>query len=222
MKLVKQEFMKPLQIENDKINFLCIENKQAFYGFISDLYDLSTGKQNDIILSDNDSPVKFSNYADLLMNFIPFELNNKKLLTKLYDKLSKEAVDANMLSETHSFEIVFQSYVLKLCEQFDFELEFDNDFDVKGLLKAINLRFLDEYSTLSEKIFEYMINMRELCGIKVFIFVGVCSLISDEEFNLFIDTVINHRIPLLIIENIDCLYGTKINKRIIDEDFCEI
>lgn len=222
MKLVKPDFLTPFNLYDDKINLLIIENKNTFYGFINELYDLIQDKQSNIVLSKNNIPVKVSSEVELITQFIPFEINNKKILTRLYNKLSNTSVDMDIITDTYNIEMEIQSYIIKLCDNYSFELEFDNNIDIKALLKAVNLKFSENYENLSEKLFEYMTNIRELEGEKLFVLVNFSLYISDEDLQLFFETAVNHRFYLLLIESYNNILGKNINKRIIDNDLCEI
>lgn len=222
MKLVKPYFLSPFNLYDDKVNLLVIENKNMFYNFVQELYDSILGEQSNIVLSKNNKPVKTSSMIELITCFIPFEINNKKIISKLYDRLKKSSVETDLIADTYEIEMAINAYILKLCENFNFELEFDNNIDIKSLLKAINLKFSDNIDNLSEKIFEYMTNVRELEGEKIFAMVNLSSYISNDDLQLFIETAVNHRFYLLLIENCDNVFKSDINKRIIDDDLCEI
>lgn len=221
MKLVKPDFVMPFDLYDDKINLLVIENKNMFYSFVKELYDLTMGKESNIVLSENDIPIKISKVVDLVTHFIPFEINNKKILTKLYDKLNKASAEAELFADTYNLELELRSYIVKLCDNYSFELEFDDNIDMKSLLKAVNLRFSENYDTLPEKLFEYMTNMRDLDGDKLFILVNFCTYVSNEDLQLFVETAVNHRFNLLLIESRDTMLGNNVNKRVIDNDLCE-
>lgn len=221
MKLVKPDFVMPFDLYDDKINLLVIENKNMFYSFVKELYDLTMGKESNIVLSENDIPIKISKVVDLVTHFIPFEINNKKILTKLYDKLNKASAEAELFADTYNLELELRSYIVKLCDNYSFELEFDDNIDIKSLLKAVNLRFSENYDTLPEKLFEYMTNMRDLDGDKLFILVNFCTYVSNEDLQLFVETAVNHRFNLLLIESRDTMLGNNVNKRVIDNDLCE-
>lgn len=221
MKLVKPDFLMPFDLYDDKINLLVIENKNMFYSFAKELYDLTMGKECNIVLSENDIPIKISKVVDLVTYFIPFEINNKKILTKLYDKLNKASAEPELFADTYNIELQLRSYIVKLCDNYSFELEFDDNIDIKSLLKAVNLRFSENYDTLPEKLFEYMTNMRDLDGDKLFVLVNFCTYVSNEDLQLFVETVVNHRFNLLLIESRDTMSGNNVNKRVIDNDLCE-
>lgn len=224
MKLVKSDFMTPFNLYDDKLNLLVIENKNIFYSFVKELYDLIQGKTNDIVLSKDNVPVKFSSFADLITQFIPFDINDRKIINKLYDKINKASLEAELITETYNIEMNIQSYIVNLCDSFDFALEFDKNLDIKALLKAVNLKFSENYNSLSEKLIDYMINIRELDGDKLFVFVNLSAYISDDDLQLFLETAVNHRFYMLLIENNDDIKtkNVSVNKRIIDNDLCEI
>lgn len=224
MKLTKKDFLSPFSLYDDKLNLLIIENKNEFYKFTKELYNSIIGENGDIVLSKNDTPIKISNSIDLMTQYIPFEINNKKLQTKLYESLSKEAVSAEMYENTCKLETFIKSYVIELSYNYNFELEFDENINLKNLFKSVNLRFSENHDNLVEKIYEYMVNTRDLEGEKLFVLVNFSAFVSDDDLQLLIETAVNHRFFLLLIENNDTINVNNIlvNKRIIDVDYCEI
>lgn len=80
----------------------------------------------------------------------------------------------------------------------------------------------NEYETLSEKIIDYMLNVRQFEGEKLFILVNYRNYVVKSEAEAFIKTIIGHKIKLLLIEGSEREKLRNENRIIIDTDLCEI
>ena len=97
-----------------------------------------------------------------------------------------------------------------------------DDIDAGILIKAVNVHFSSEYDTLSEALYDYCVNVINLEGNKLFVFLNLRCLISDEEFALFAKTLIDHKVSTLFLENTDRKTMDVERKTIIDNDLCVI
>ena len=81
------------EICEDKIPTFVIENQHMFYNMISDIRSQLDGNKGEVVLSEDHIPLDMRKTADLLTQFVPFTVNQKELITKLYAVLKKKAVD---------------------------------------------------------------------------------------------------------------------------------
>lgn len=103
-----------------------------------------------------------------------------------------------------------------------FEQVFDVDGNKQYLCNAINFRLNNEKYSLEESIFNYMLNVRELDGDKIFVFLNLMSFIDEEQLEVFFKTIVDHRFNTLFLEPRAVNSHNLVNQIIIDEDFCVI
>src|SRR5699024_5626308 len=82
-------------------------------------------------------------------------------------------------------------------------IKYNEDFDVTALLKVMDMRFEDEYDTLSDKVMEYIMNVEKLEGSKLHILVNFRSYVNRREVECFCETMIKHNINILLIDNVE-------------------
>ena len=97
MKLVYKDMGHILSFDEGYVNELVVENKKLFFEIVNSIAAQVDGGHGDCVLSIKDRPVELGKYADLTVQFAPFELNRKSLLTKLYSSLEHKAFDRDRL-----------------------------------------------------------------------------------------------------------------------------
>ena len=93
MKLVSDKFQSCIHFVEGKFNSIIIESPDVFREVIQDFVSEMNGIETGLVLSKDNMPIKIVNNVELLMSYIPFEVNTKKLLTSLQNVLEKEAVN---------------------------------------------------------------------------------------------------------------------------------
>ena len=211
-----------LEISEDKIPTFVIENQHMFYNMISDIRSQLDGNKGEVILSEDHIPLDMRKTADLLTQFVPFTVNQKELITKLYAVLKKKAVDEKMYQYTQEIYRAIGEYLYQLIEDEENELDITIPEDITGILKAFDVRFDDSELTLPEKLLEYMLSASELRGHRLFITVNLRSYLTDRETEEFFQSLLLKKIRLMCIESAD--HPRLINEEviIIDKDMCVI
>ena len=210
------------EIREDKIRTIVIENQHMFYNMISDIRSQLDGNNGKVVLSEDHTPLDMRKTADLLTQFVPFTVNQKELITKLYAVLKKKAVDEKMYQYTQEIYRAIGEYLYQLIEDEENELDITIPEDITGILKAFDVRFDDSELTLPEKLLEYMISTNEFKGERLFITVNLRSYLTDKETEELFQSLLLKKIRLMCIESAD--HPRLINEEviIIDKDMCVI
>ena len=220
-RIVKPDFLPPFEILDEKANVLAIEKPSAFLSFTEELYVQIDGNDGEIVLSNDRGIVKLSSKAELIKDFIPFEINNKKLVNKLFSYFERKALNGEYYEDLEKLNALIINLMCKLTDSEVIETEF-GAMNLNALFKAINFRLNEEKYSLGESIFNYMLNVRELDGDKIFVFLNLMSFIDEEQRELFFKTIVDHRFNTLFLEPRAVNSHNLVNQIIIDEDFCVI
>lgn len=210
----------PICFREDRIHTLLIENQQYLYDTLQDIYLQINRYDGKSVLSINETPVDVSKHVELLTDFINFDINKKTLISNVLSKLDNEALDPTHYLQTQQLLSYIEKYIFDLSSDFDFEISI-RDLSFSQVLKHCNLTINCNYRTLVEKVLEYITLVRELVGDKLFILVNIRSFISDQEAQLFINTVTLQDIKVLFIESYDKALLRGENRITIDNDLCE-
>ena len=156
-----------------------------------------------------------------ISDFISFESNKKSLLTKILKRMEETAQDENYFLRTHQLMAEIEQYLNDLSMEQDVDLVFSK-LSLSNLLKAVGIRFLEDYTKIVDKIFSYINLVRRFEGDKLFVLVNLHSYVSNEDMNFFMNTLVAHGLYVLFIDNKEYPIS-KLEKRIIiDADLCEI
>jgi len=210
------------EIREDRIRTIVIENQHIFYNMISDIRSQLDGNNGKVVLSEDHIPLDMRKTTDLLTQFVPFTVNQKELITKLYAVLKKKAVDEKMYQYTQEIYRAIGEYLYQLIEDEENELEITIPEDITGILKAFDVRFDDSELTLPEKLLEYMISTNEFKGERIFITVNLRSYLTDKETEELFRSLLLKKIRLMCIESSEFPRLKMEEVIIIDKDMCVI
>ena len=210
------------ELDESRVLSIVVENQTLFRSIICDIHEQMTGSSGTFVLSENLSPLDIRKNLDLITSFVPFEVNQKDIISKLYNALKSKAVDSENFQRTQELYSYISKYLFELSSSADKDLIYDVPDDINGILKAFNVRFNDRDMTLPEKIMEYMLISEQLKGTKVFVTVNMRSFISDKKTEQLFKSVVLHKINLICIENKEYSRLDTEKVIIIDEDMCVI
>lgn len=219
MKLVSDKFQSCIHFVEGKFNSIIIESPDVFREVIQDFVSEMNGIETGLVLSKDNMPIKIVNNVELLMSYIPFEVNTKKLLTSLQNVLEKEAVNEENYLKTQELLTEIETYMDKLSFRLPVNLEYK--ISVSNLLKMAAPKLNLEQVEGIEKIFEYMQFYREVLGDRVFVFVNLRSYYNRNDVCDFVNTSVTHKYSLLLIDNKEFPLEECEERLVIDQDYCE-
>lgn len=220
MKLIYGDMGHILCFNEDCVNELVVENRKMFFDIVNSIVSQADGMHGDCVLSVADKPVEFAKYVDVTVQFAPFQVNRKSLLSKLYATLEKTASLPENYVKTEQLLCDLEKYVFMLSEELPFEV------NCKKLAAGSVIRALSPEIEVNEKsplenIFTYMEFVREIDHDKLFVMINMRSYFSDEEMELFAESVCMHDFKVLLLESVS-LAKLKHTKRFtVDADLCE-
>lgn len=220
MKLVYKNMGHILQFKAGYVNELVVENKKMFFEMVSNISVQSEGLHGDFILSIKDKPVEFCKYADVTLQFAPFDVNRKPLLSKLCSAMENKALHAENYMKTCELLRDIEAYIHHLSEDFNFEINCQR-MSIGPIIKALSPEIECKDKDTLEKIFDYMELIRELDRDRLFIMVNMRSYFSDEEMNRFIESVCLHDFKVLLLESTAFAFLENTKRYTIDDDLCE-
>ena len=200
---------------------ICAKWSFATGQIAEELYGQIEGNDGSIALSDDFHIIKLSAKAELIKEFVPFETNNKRLINKLYSYFERKALNGEYYEDLEKLNALIINLMCKLTESEVIETEF-GAMNLNALFKAIDFRLNEEKYSLEESVVNYMMNVRELDGNKIFVFLNLMSFIDEEQRELFFKTIVDHRFNTLFLEPRAVNPHDLVNQIIIDEDFCVI
>ncbi len=210
-----------IEFEENKINSIIIENKDFFRKTISELFCQIDGADGQFVLSEDYSAIDISKNAELLTQFIPFEMNKKTLTSKICTAVEKKAINETNYTSTQELLSIIECYLDKLLFDFSYNFEYEK-LNIGNLIKSVGITITEDYDNGLEKILDYMQLVREFDKEKLFIFVNLRSYHSDKDFETFTREVRMRKFLVLFIDNMENSHFEYEKRLIIDKDLCEI
>lgn len=220
MKLIYKDVGHILRFDEGYVNELVVENKRLFFEMAENISQQIDGLSGKFVLSINDVPVEFSRYADETVQFAPFHLNRKSLLTKLYASLERNAMQAENYMKTSGMLSDIESYIHDLAEEFPFDIDCTK-VTVSSVIRALSPEITECDKTTLEKIFAYMELVRLLDRDRLFIMVNMRTYFSDEDMEVFVHSACLHDFKVLLLESSSARPLKNTKRYTIDDDLCE-
>lgn len=199
-----------------------IESPDYFSKFLDELWKQCENGIGHYVLSDNEKELDIRKNIELIFHPFTIDLNDKRILGKLYVELEQLAHSEQFFVRTQEMTQYILEYVLELEQRTDYILQTENELDLTMLLKSLSVKYEIMEESYLEKLVQYIKITSQLLKKKLYVFVNIRSYLTDEKMNLLIKEMMYQEIHILFIENQErsCLEGGI--RYIIDADGCEI
>lgn len=201
---------------------LVVENQRMFRKIITDIANQLEGLSGDFVLSENYTPLDLRKHTEIITQLVPFTVNQKELLAKVYSRLKAVAVDEKMYTLTNELMLQTEKYIYELTSDFDGDLSVTLPNDITGILKMFDVRYHDESMTLPERLLEYITAVNEHKGERTFFIVNLRSYIDDAEAEKLFKEILLRKINLICIESTEHSRLDTEQRVIVDNDMCVI
>ena len=164
----------------------------------------------------------FAKYSEIVINPLSVEINNRKILNKLYEELHKLSSNEVLYMKTLELTKLIQEYLLDLEQETNYILEFNNEVEMNALFKAVDLKCEDSGEDFFERLVKYIKVLVDLLSVKLVVFINARCFLNDERIRRLCEEIKYMEIKGLFIENSEktCVEGME--RYIIDKDKCEI
>lgn len=221
MRLIHSGYGINIEVCENEVNLLCIEQKKSFADLIQEILDQKNGKEGNFILSENDKIHNISKEVEIIINPFVLDCNEKRIQQKLYQEVYEQAV-SNYLPETTELNAEIISYLEKITLSVPYDIIFDLEENIQGMLKIYGVRIEQQTSSLLEKITDYLKILVRMCRIKIFIFVNLKTYLDPEDLKKLYEFAFYEKLNIILIENqvIEKINCEKVC--ILDKDMCII
>ena len=224
MKIINNNWQRQIVLEDNLIHTIIFENKKYYRENILELIRQHKGYEGSFILSDNNKEVSFDKNSYFISDLFNIDINNKKIISKVYGELLKNVVDD--IAEYNKITSYIREYFETLVFNNNLDLEYNDEIEANSLLKLGDFKIQFEECNYLEKLIKFLKVLVELCNIKVIFVVGLYRVFSVEEVEKIYKEVCLNKINIVNIES-----EQQNNKKstcyneivyIFDKDNCEI
>lgn len=221
MKLVSGANEIVINFSENQVNVICIENRQFFRTVIEDLINQSTGGTGQFVIYDNEKEIAVSKVLDFIISPYMVDVNNKKITNKITSELVSISKD-ELFQESLILHSKICEYLLELTGRTDYNLEFNTDLNISGLLKCYDIKMANDDMDVIERVIEYIKAMHRICGIQLFAFLNLKQYLNKYELDEFYKSVFYEKVYVILIEGSCTEKRNEENVLIIDSDLCFI
>lgn len=222
MILVHPDLEKQIYIENSSITEWIIESPDLFSKYLEELYNQVNGGDGVFVLSNANKEISLSKSIDIIFNPLAIDLNDKKIINKVYNDLQIIANDERMYLRTREVIGILQQYFFELEQHHNTSLVIEDDIDLSTLFKTLGIKVEKGSLDYFEQLIKYIKIQTEILNKKLIVLVNIRSFLSIEKLEQLFQYVKYNEIHLLLIESIQRDFTNLTNKFIIDIDKCEI
>ena len=224
MKIINNNWQRQIVLEDNLIHTIVFENKKYYRESILELIRQHKGYEGNFILSNNNKEVSFDKNSYFISDLFNIDINNKKIITKVYGELLRNALDN--IAEYNKIISYIREYFETLVFNNNLDLEYNDEIEANSLLKLGDFKIQIVESNYLEKLIKFLKVLVELCNIKVIFIVGLYRVFSVEEVGKIYKEVCLNKINIINIEseyqNIKKSDYYKEILYIFDQDNCEI
>ena len=224
MKLVHPDFTLPIIEENSCVcHEWIIESPELFSKYVQELFGQINGSEGNFVLSSEEKELDISKTMEIIVNPLSININDKKVINKLYSELAQTAFDSENYLYTQSILADIQKYCLSLEQSSNYILEMDSEIDITALFKALNIKLEIFADNFFEMLNQYIKIVAELLKKKIVVLINISSFLSEDQLEELLKNADYYEIFLLLMENHQKDYFLKDTRCIIiDKDGCEI
>ena len=224
MKIINKNWQRKIEIEDNIIYTLVFENKKYYRENIIELVNQHKSNEGSYILSNDNKEISFDKNSYIITDIFNIDINNKKVLSKIYSSLLKEIVED--ISSYNELSTNIRVYFEKLIFNSFLEIEQGEEIDMCSLLKLGDFKIHVEQDDILEKFVKFLKVLIELCGCKIIFVVGLHTVFTQDEIIEIYKEVCLNKINIINVEyqqfnNLSAKNYKEI-VYIFDKDNCEI
>ncbi len=208
-----------LKWEETQIGSLVIESPALLTQLVQELTQQTQGEYGYFVISQNNKELSYTKDILFIKDLFDIDLNQKKLLTGAYNQLNKNAneqYDALQQIQTNILQ-----YINTLLATVNYPLTTIEQLDINVLLKCADVRFENSLD-LCEQILDLITASQEFLHIKLFIFLGLKTYITQEQRQILFRETSLKKACILLIDSQQQAKDQQEKTLLVDKDLCEI
>jgi len=223
MKLSHPNFVRPLVFVEGEINVLIVENQREFYNYIMEMKNQIEEGSGKFVISVDNEILDLKKKVDLTIDILSMNLNQKRIITKLYSILKNLSINEDCYLQTKIITSEVEKYIDEIVDLIDFPITYNKESILESIFKSLDIRFAYNHEFLLERVIDYIRIVREFFTVELFVFVNLKSFLVENDVKELYRFAAYEKIKIILFESTcrDVIKEYE-NVRIIDFDLCEI
>lgn len=199
-----------------------IESPVIFTAYLQELCIQNEGGEGKFVLSNGDICLDMVKDVEIVIDPMNLNINDKKVLTKVYSELKNIAYDETTYLKTQQLISNLRQYFWELEYKSSVALDIDEEVDIQMIFKTLGVKIEEKEYAFWENIIIYIKTVSEVLRKKVLVLVNIRSFITDAQLEELLDCAVYNEIRILFIESAQRTCNHRIKRYIIDDIGCEI
>ena len=221
MKLVHPDFSFQLLLSRGNVCEWIIESPELFLKYVYELRSQIDGKEGGFVLSDQ-TELPLPKNIVMVTDPMSVDINDRRILTKIYTELEEAALDEAHYMETQEIVADLRQYLVGIEQECFCDLQTGETLDMQQLFKAFGVKLQEDEQDFLGNLLRYMKVVSVVLKKKVIVFVNLRSYLSAEQVESLIQFASYEELSVILIENTQRDFSSRIKRFIIDSDKCEI
>ena len=139
----------------------------------------------------------------------------------MYQELKNQS-NSILQEDTLKLNSYIVEYLDKLIMTVNYNLKFNFDMDLSGIMKLYGVEVDCNAESLLEQIVEYIKVTAQICGMNLFVFIDIKHYLTKCELKELYKTAFYEKVNLIIVEPVHTEKLDEEKSCIIDKDLCII
>ena len=222
MRLAHPDWKFVLEFRENETPVLVIEDPRRLRQAAGELARQADGEEGRFVLSKDWEPIEIEKNLRVMTDVFGLDVNERKSLSALHRELHRAAEGEKYFLKTAELKTQLARWMAALEMETPYALEYE-DANVPALLKALDVRFENPPSELTERLAQWMRIQTAFLSVRCIVCVNLRALFDVEELRQLYQCARYEKVHLLMLEN---RAEGKIDPGerffVIDKDLCEI
>ncbi|CCY47801.1 type II-A CRISPR-associated protein Csn2 [Peptostreptococcus anaerobius] len=223
MKLVNTEWERAIEFEESKISTVVIEDAKYFRYVVKEFINQNNGWEGKFILSDSNKEIDIGKKVMILSDIFDLNSSIKRANSKLIQYL--KIISLDYFEETQAIVSKLEMYLDEIVQEVSLPICRSEGIKIEEIFKASDI-----HVDMGNDIIENIINTVDICtsllDTKLFVLINIHNILSKEEREYFIKSIVAKKCNVLVFESEIPRY-TAIDSGfeklyIIDNELCEL
>ena len=210
-----------IKCQENQATLWIMESPRIFRKCLTELLNQFQSKEGKFVLSHDEQEVDLGKRAELILNPLEVDTNDRRFINKLYGELKELAYGESYYMQTRQMVHDIMAYFMELEQESSVSLNYE-ELDFVQLLKAMGIKIEEGPDEMFERLLQYLHVVAKLMNKLLIIFVNLSTYLEEWEIEALLKEAFYLKLYVILIETHDLSLEIKKNCYIIDTDYCEI